>query len=102
MPAQARDGVLRAESITTIEGEPRVALLDAEGEIVALVAVSVGLEESEGAPVARMAIVTDAAFLRAANRLYGAQAIKRLLQRIFEQPARSGAVRCSAEEAIVA
>lgn len=102
MPAQARDGVLRAESITTIEGEPRVALLDAEGEIVALVAVSVGLEESEGAPVARMAIVTDAAVLRAANRLYGAQAIKRLLQRIFEQPARSGAVRCSAEEAIVA
>lgn len=102
MPAQARDGVLRAESITTIDGEPRVALLDAEGEIVALVAVSVGLEESEGAPVARMAIVTDAAVLRAANRLYGARAVKRLLQRIFEQPARSGAVRCSAEEAIVA
>ncbi|MFX1734783.1 sigma-70 family RNA polymerase sigma factor [Paraburkholderia sp. A1RI_3L] len=99
---QTRHSLLHAEPGVAIDGEPRVALLDAEGEIVALVAVSVGLEESEGAPIARMAIITDAAVLRAANRLYGARAVKRLLQRIFEQPARSGAVRCSVEEAIVA
>lgn len=99
---QTRHTLLHAEPGVAIEGEPRVALLDAEGEIVALIAVSVAVEGSENAPIARMAIITDAAVLRAANRLYGARAVKRLLQRIFEQPARGDAVRCSLEEAIVA
>ncbi|WP_017776900.1 sigma-70 family RNA polymerase sigma factor [Paraburkholderia kururiensis] len=97
---QTRHSLLHAESEVAIEGEPRVALLDAEGEIVALIAVSVAA--SENAPIARMAIITDAAVLRAANRLYGARAVKRLLQRIFEQPVRGDAVRCGVEEAVAA
>lgn len=97
---QTRHSLLHAEPDVAIGGEPRVALLDAEGEIVALIAVSV--EASGNAPIARMAIITDAAVLRAANRLYGARAVKRLLQRIFEQPARGDAVRCGVEEAVAA
>lgn len=100
--AHACGQALRAASVATIDGESRIALFGADGEIVALVAVSVGVEEGENAPVARMAVITDAAVVYAANRVYGARAIKRLLQRIFAQPARSGAVRCSVEEAIAA
>jgi RNA polymerase sigma-70 factor (ECF subfamily) len=98
--AQARGSLFHAESVAALEGQSRVALLDAEGEIVALIAVSVAVEGSEHTPVAPMAIITDAAVLRAANRLYGARAVKRLLQRIFEYPAHGGAVHCGMEEAV--
>lgn len=99
---QTRDSLLHVEPGVAINGEPHVALLNAEGEIVALIAVSVAVEGSGNAPIARMAIITDAAVLRAANCLYGARAVKRLLQRIFEQPARGDAVRCGVEEAVAA
>lgn len=99
---QTRHSLLHADAGAAIEGEPRVALLDADGEIVALIEVSVAMDGSENAPIARVAIITDAAVLRAANRLYGARAVKRLLQRIFGQPARGDAVRCGVEEAVAA